>query len=75
MDSTQFQKIGNHIEAISYAYFDEEYDGCVIGNHIETISYAYFDEEYDEEDNMLAALHEMAWKLVNLTRPEDKPWI
>jgi hypothetical protein len=54
MDSTQFQKIGNHIEAISYAYFDEE---------------------YEEEDNMLAALHEMAWKLVNLTRPEDKPWI
>jgi hypothetical protein len=39
------------------------------------ISYAYFDEEYDEEDNMLAALHEMAWKLVNLTRPKDKPWI
>jgi hypothetical protein len=26
MDNTQFQKIGNHIEAISYAYFDEEYE-------------------------------------------------
>jgi|TARA_R110000868_G_scaffold255920_5_gene512614 hypothetical protein len=37
---------------------------------VEQISYEFFDGDFDDESEMLSALHELGWKLVNLTRPE-----